>query len=223
LKLPLVVSVPHAGQEIPDYLTERILLDGGELEAEGDRGAKGIFAGLEPLVEAYRSIEIARAILDVDRSEEDRSRDGVIKTHTRSDQLIWDGPIEDETVQRLIEAYYRPYHTDLSNFARRRNVVLGIDCHTRPDGPLVTLSNGKGTCSDDTMDSLAECFARAFGATPAISHPETGGYSIRRHATELQWVEIQISQIGPLSLEAKAKAMKIALELWSSRRKTRWK
>jgi N-formylglutamate deformylase len=223
LNLPLLVSVPHAGRVVPDYLSRRFLLDDDDLAAETDFTANRLFSGLEPLVEAYRTIEIARVIVDVDRSEDDRSRDGVLKTHTRSEKLIWDGPIEDETVQRLIEAHYRPYHEDLSHFARQRNIVLGIDCHTRPDGPLVTLSNGKGTCSDDTINSLAECFARVFGQKPVIEHPERGGYLIRRHAKELQWVELQISEQGSLPIEAKAKAIRVALEIWSSRRKTRWR
>ena len=223
MKLPLLVSVPHAGREVPEYLIDRICLSPDEVEAECDRGARGIFSGLEPLVEAYRTSEIARAIVDVDRSEEDRSKDGVIKTHTSEEKLIWNGPLDDETIQRLLEAHYRPYHQDLSNFARRRNVMLGIDCRTCADGPLVSLSNGKGTCSDETMRSLAECFARAFSVTPAISHPAVGGYSIRRHSLELEWIEIQISETGSLSQEAKAKGMRIALELWSSRRKTRWR
>jgi formiminoglutamase len=219
LKLPLLVSVPHAGNEVPEYLTDRICLSGDELAAENDRGAREIFFGLEPIVEAYRSSEIARVIVDVDRSEEDRSKDGVIKTHSREEKLIWDGPLEDETIQRLLEAYYRPYHKDLSNFARRKNVMLGIDCHTRPSGPLVSLSNGRGTCTDETLRSIAECFARAFGSAPAINHPEVGGYSIRRHSSELEWIEVQIAYAGALTPEAKAKAMRIALELWSSRRK----
>lgn len=219
MKLPLVVAVPHAGNEVPEYVTDRICLSPAEIAAESDRSAREIFFGLEPLVEAYRAIEIARAIIDVDRSEEDRSKDGVIKTHSSEEKLIWDGPLEDETIQRLLEAYYRPYHKDLSNFARRRNVMLGIDCHTRSDGPMVSLSNGKGTCSDETMRSLAECFARAFGSQPAVNHPQTGGYSIRRHSLELEWIEVRISEGGPLTSDAKAKGMRIALELWSSRRK----
>lgn len=223
MKLPVVVSVPHAGRDVPEYLVDRIRLSSSELEAEGDSSAGTIFAGLEPLVEGYRAIEIARAVVDVDRSEEDRSKDGVIKTHSSLEKLIWDGALDDETVQRLLEAYYRPYHEDLSNFARKRNVILGIDCHTGDDEALVTLSNGKGTCSDDTMESLAECFARAFGAAPAISRVETGGYSIRRHSTELEWVEIRLARRGALTSDGKAKAMRIALELWSRRRKQRWR
>jgi N-formylglutamate deformylase len=223
LKLPFVVSVPHAGREIPDYLLDRILLDRSEIEADADRGAREIFGGLAPLVEGYRNVEIARAVVDVNRSEEDRSRDGVVKTHSRHEKLIWNGPLEDDTVQRLLEAHYRPYHRDLSDFARRRNVILGLDCHTTTNGPLIALSNGKKTCSDDTLDSLAECLARAFKTTPVINHPDTAGYSIRRHASELEWVGIVIAQEGRLGADVKAKSMQIALELWSSRRKSRWR
>jgi len=178
LKLPLVVSVPHAGQQIPEYLTERILLNGAELEAEGDRGARGIFAGLEPLVEAYRAIDIARAILDVDRSEEDRSRDGVIKTHTRGDQLIWDGPIEDETVQRLIEAYYRPYHTDLSNFASSMTldgVALSNFRYQVTDGAGAGSSwlSQNWWYNDEYNNSRLQILADATAITPPIHEPET--------------------------------------------------
>ena len=41
-RLPLVVSVPHAGKEVPEYVTDRICLSPVEIEAESDRGARDL-------------------------------------------------------------------------------------------------------------------------------------------------------------------------------------
>ena len=48
---------------------------------------------------------------------------------------------------------------------------------------------------------------------------EAGRRAAAARGVELEWIEVQISQSGPLTSDAKAKGMRIALELWSSRRK----
>ena len=81
MKLPLLVSVPHAGIRVPEEAEPYCILTSEQIVEDGDVGAAEIYT-LEPEVEAYVTTQIARAIVDLNRAEDDRRADGVVKTHT---------------------------------------------------------------------------------------------------------------------------------------------
>ena len=112
----------------------------------------------------------ARAIVDMNRAENDRGKDGVVKTHTCWDvQVYREFPCE-EIVSELIETFYKPYHASLTQHAK--HVQCGIDCHTMaaqgppigPDAgrerPVICISNADGTCPKEWITSLADCLQK---------------------------------------------------------------
>ena len=227
MKLPVLISVPHAGLEIPPEVKDLCILDKQDIIKDSDEGAAEIYLPLEKEVSAMVTTDVARAIVDMNRSEDDRSKDGVIKTHT-----CWDVPVygrfpSEESIKRLILKYYRPYHSDLSRLVR--GAKLGVDCHTMaaegppvgPDPgvsrPRICLSNGDGTCPREWMKFLAKCFKRAFKTEIAINQPFKGGYIIRSHARELPWVQVELSRANFLSNEEKGDAVLQALVDWCNR------
>ncbi len=225
MTLPLLLSVPHAGLKIPWEVEHLNLLTEDETRADGDEGAAEIYA-LEGEVEAFITTEIARACVDLNRSEDDRRKDGVVKTHTCWDVRIYREPLTEELVERLLEKYYRPYHQALARIAGEGKVRLGIDCHTMarhgppvgPDPgkerPLVCLSNGDGTCPHDWLKSLAGCFEQSFKTGVAMNDPFKGGYIVRSHSAELPWIQVEISRTPEPSSREKRKRVLDALRSW---------
>jgi formiminoglutamase len=228
MKLPLVVSVPHAGLEVPDLVAPYCVLTRKQIVEDGDEGAAEIY-DIEAEVEALVATTVARAIVDLNRAEDDRSKDGVVKTHT-----CWDVPVYDPfppgaVVESLLERYYRPYHARLRELAATSEACLGVDCHTMlalgppvsPDPgaerPWVCLSNADGTCPREWMETLRRSFANVFEGDVRVNDPFRGGYITRTHAAEMPWVQLELSRAPFLSEAQKRDRVLEALRDFSSR------
>ena len=87
MKLPVLLSVPHGGLEVPSEVAHICALTPKEIAEDGDEGARELY-DLENHVAGFVDTDVARAIIDLNRAEDDFSKDGVIKTHT-----CWDVPV----------------------------------------------------------------------------------------------------------------------------------
>jgi formiminoglutamase len=215
MTLPLLLSVPHAGLHVPEALRDRCMLTEAEIIADGDEGAAEIYRPLEAEVAAFVTTDIARAVLDINRAEGDFRKDGIVKTHTCWDVPIWRTPLTEAQTQDLIAQHHRPYHARLTELAST-DFVLAIDCHTMaakgppvaPDPgatrPLICLGNQRGqTCSEQTMERLARCLEDAFQKPIARNEPFAGGYVVRKHGSEMPWIQLELSRTSALSNERK--------------------
>lgn len=208
MTLPLLISVPHAGLRVPPEVEQLCLLTPEQIVADGDEGAATIYA-LKSKVTACLSSDVARAVVDLNRAENDRRPDGVVKTHTCQKVPVYCHPLAEDLVETLLSRYYRPYHKRLTKLAKEAK--LGIDCHTMaefgppigPDPgcerPHVCLSHAEGTCPHQWLAQLIACFERFFGERISVNTPFTGGHIIRSHASELPWVQIELSRGAFLS------------------------
>jgi N-formylglutamate amidohydrolase len=224
--LPVLLSVPHAGRTVPGEVAGACRLTEEEIAADGDGGAREIYA-LAARVAVFVTTEIARAVVDMNRAESDRRRDGVVKTHTCWDVPIWREPLTDEAVARLLDRYWRPYHRALSEGAR--TAAVGLDCHTMaatgppvgPDTgrarPALCVSNAGGTCPEPWLEGLAASLEEVFGVPAAINDPFRGGYIVRAHAHELPWVQLELSRAPFAGLQEKRASVLAALERWCRR------
>jgi formiminoglutamase len=204
--LPLVLAVPHAGLAIPEEVRELNRLTPEEIAADGDGGAAAIYSFGERCAR-YAGARVARAFLDLNRAEDDRGRDGVVKTHTCWDVPVYDAALGEPLVERLLERYHRPHHTRLSAWAREPGIRLGIDGHTMaaagppigPDPgrprPAVCLGTLHGTsCPPGWGETLAACLEESLGVAVVLDAPFAGGYTTRAHHREMPWIQIEISR-----------------------------
>jgi N-formylglutamate amidohydrolase len=227
MPIPLLLSVPHAGLQIPSEVQAICILKQKDIVADGDGGAGEIYLPLKPDMSAFVATPVARAIVDMNRREDDRRKDGIVKTHTCWDVPVYQEPPSEAVIQTLIEKYHRPYHADLSRLSK--GVKLGVDCHTMaeygppvgPDPglkrPRVCLSNGEGTCPNQWIQTLAKCFAHTFESDVSLNHPFKGGHIIRSHAKEMPWVQLELSREGFLTDEEKGGRVLKALSMWSKK------
>jgi N-formylglutamate deformylase len=222
--LPLLLSVPHAGLEVPDEMRPYCILTADQIARDGDEGAAAIYDLASEVVRCV-STPIARAIVDMNRAEDDRRADGIVKTRTCWDEPIYDPDPPEALLQDLIERYHRPYHRRLTESAQP-DVVLGVDCHTMaaegppigPDRgrsrPAVCLSNADGTCPEAWLESLAACLERSFETAVARNDPFRGGFIVRSHAAEMSWVQLELSRGPFLTDDQKRQRVLSALCEW---------
>jgi formiminoglutamase len=223
MKPPLLISVPHAGLLVPEIVRSDCVLSKKDIVEDGDEGAAEVYDFADEVAQ-YVTTDVARAVLDMNRPEDDRGADGVVKTHTCWNVPVYRGPLSEDKVEELLETYYRPYHGALES--PEKGVVLGIDCHTMaavgpPIGPgpgierpAICLSNADGTCPREWIGSLADCLERSFGEKVSINHPFKGGYIIRRHSDKLPWAQLELSRAPFAGNREKRRLLLEALGEW---------
>lgn len=221
--LPLLISVPHAGLKVPPEVKGLCTLTERQIVEDGDEGAAEIYSIQEEVV-SFVTTDVARAIVDLNRAEDDRRADGVVKTHTVWEVPVYRQPLSEELMDILLTKYYRPYHRHLSILAK--NVKLGADCHTMAavgppvasdagkQRPLICLSNGEGTCPEYWLNRLTECLENSFQVKVSINSPFKGGHIIRSHAHEIPWVQVELSRAPFLSIAQKRSCVLKALTEW---------
>lgn len=226
MTLPLLVSVPHAGLRVPAEVEALCRLTPKEVADDGDSGAAEIYA-VSDEVGAFVTTDVARAVVDMNRSRDDVRPDGVVKTHTCWDVSVWRRPLSRAEVAGLLDTYHRPYHQRLTELGRCGEWMLGVDCHTMaaagpplgPDPgaerPWVCLSNGDGTCPAEWIESLQQCFQQRLAGPVRINYPFRGGYITRFHAAEMPWLQIELSRAPFLPDDAKRQVVLEALQDWT--------
>jgi formiminoglutamase len=207
MTLPILISLPHAGLLVPESLRPNCLLSPEQIVEDGDETAFEIYSPLKDKVAAFVTTDIARAVLDMNRQEDDLRKDGVIKTHTCWAIPIWQRPLDETIHLQLLEHYHRPYHQQLTELAKESGLILAIDCHTMaaygppvgPDPgekrPQVCLGNADGqSCPDEWMEMLKSAFHTYFPGEVGINQPFSGGYITHYHGHEMPWVQLEISR-----------------------------
>lgn len=186
--LPVVISVPHGGTEVPREVRHLLRLSMQDILRDGDTWSGHLY-DLSGHVVSYVDTDIARAALDMNRSPDDRppeNPDGVVKTTTVGGVQVWEDPtgLPHELADRIIEKYHRPYHDRIEAASRKKTAILGIDCHTmlsraplfsdQPGAPrpMICISNGgdgtgepRGeplTAPPDLTRALRDAVATAF-------------------------------------------------------------
>ena len=226
MKLPFLVSVPHAGLRVPPEAAPYCKLTPEEIAADGDVQAAEIY-DISGFVAGYAASDIARAVIDLNRAEDDRRKDGVVKTHTCWDVPVWNPTPPENVFAGLIERYHRPFHRRLTELAATADFVLALDCHTMaehgppvgPDPgqerPWVCLSHAGGTCPDDWIEALREAFQTVLTGPVTINDPFFGGHIIRTHAAEAPWIQIELSRGDFATAARKRERLIQALSLWT--------
>ncbi len=156
MKLPVLVTVPHGGRDLPPEATS-CLLSPYEIALDGDTWSSDLYA-FGDRVHGCIKTDIPRAVVDLNRAPNDlppTNPDGVVKSRTVDGTRIWPdiaGP-GSQLTQLLINRYYTPWHDAVCAAAAAPGLVLGLDCHTMlavgPPGhafagrsrPLVCLGN----------------------------------------------------------------------------------
>lgn len=217
--LPIVISIPHGGIEIPVYMKDNLILDQLSLMYDGDTWTEHLYH-FEARVLHTALMPVARAVLDVNRLKSflpPHEQDGVVKTISTLNTPVWKRPLSVLDVEMLIKDYYDPYYQGLIEQTKRLKPLLGLDCHSmlatdpfdqsQPKRPLFCISNRGGfdgefldepiTAPAAYMQAFKHQLEAVFGfGTVQINQPFKGGALIQQmHAlTNIPWIQLEINR-----------------------------
>lgn len=206
-RLPVMVSVPHAGRTYDPLILARATQGQRALETLEDPLVdrlmwRTIAAGIGGVVQT-----VPRAVIDCNRDPDEVDPAairqiaplpvgpratyglGIIASRTRRHGTLWRQPIEREEFQRRLDDIYWPYHRAIEQMmdqlAIAHGQVLLVDCHSMPARPRgeakIVIGDRHGTSA---AGWLAEAAARGFrdaGLTVAMNQPYAGGAISERH------------------------------------------
>lgn len=222
---PVVLSVPHAGHQVPERLSGRVRLTPDEILHDSDVQAPELYLPWRLHAAHFVTTPIARAFVDMNRAEDDIRRDGVVKTHTCWNVPIYSEPLLEEDVEALLVDYHRPYHDALRLQSRLR---IGLDLHTMaefgppvgPDPgaprPWVCVGDADGeACDPEWSEALVHELGLLLGAGN-VSHnvPFRGGYITRSRPGERSWIQIEVSRGSWASVGDKRQLLFSAIDSW---------
>ena len=225
--LPLLVSVPHAGLDIPEEARSFCVLKANDIRRDSDEGAREVYQPLKGYVSGFVTTSCARAFVDLNRPCDDFSKDGVVKSHTCWEIPVWSSPLPESLVEKLLDSYYFPYHHKISEYSKSPRIIMGIDCHTMaetgppisPDPysprPLINLGDLNHTsCPPEWSQLMVECFKEQFGHDVILNQPFNGGWITRHHCREMPWIQLEISRAPFLPDRKKGRKVLAALQRW---------
>ena len=200
-----------------------------QIELDGDEGASEIYSFTDR-VAAHVTSDIARAIVDLNRSESDRSPDGVVKETTIWGEPVYSQPLSEATIEQLIAKYHRPYHDQIRKSVAG-SFLFSVDCHTMADcgppvgpdpgvkRPMICLGDCRGqTFPSDWLNELYDCFDEQFPDSVKINQPFSGGYITRTHGAHSPWIQLEVSRSNQISHEQKKQGIFQALEEFCQRK-----
>jgi N-formylglutamate amidohydrolase len=207
--LPVLLSVPHAGRDYPQWLLDM---------ARG--GRKSLQALEDPLVDrlVWRAMShglgavIARsprALVDCNRAEDEidpaiireaspgrrtsaRARGGlgIVPSRTAAHGHLWRHAIGSAELERRLCQVHRPFHsaieTVLDELIDRFGCALLLDCHSMPPpagcDASVVFGDRCGQSAAPWVISHACRIAEQAGFVAAANDPFAGGHVLERHA-----------------------------------------
>jgi N-formylglutamate amidohydrolase len=206
--IPVLLSVPHAGRDYPDWLVELC-----------GKGKAALRALEDPLVDRliWRALghgvgaviaQAPRAAVDCNRAEDEvdpgmvrghgRSRMsprargglGIVPSRTAAHGHLWRRSISSaELEQRLADAY-RPYHVaieeQLGLLQDRFGCALLLDCHSMPAAngvKPVVVGDRFGRSAAPWLTAAALEIASVAGFCAAANDPFAGGHVLDRHGS----------------------------------------
>ena len=207
-RLPVLLSVPHAGRDYPDWL-----LDGSR------HGLKSLQSLEDPFVDrlVWRALGqgvaaviamAPRAAVDCNRGEDEidpalvdsprlsrpspRARGGlgIVPSRTAAHGQLWRGAMSREELEARLDQAYRPYHSaierQLAVISDRFGCALLIDCHSMPParcGTSVVFGDRYGRSAAPWLMGEALGVASGAGFSAAANDPFAGGHILDRHGS----------------------------------------
>lgn len=237
--LPLLISVPHDGRELPDG-QRKCMTDAGLDLPDTDWHVAELYDFAREMGASMIVANYSRYVIDVNRPASDAAMyDGQVATglcpqHTFAGEPLYrhDAAVPPEEIAARVEDYWRPYHdkiaVTLSGIRARHGHALLWDAHSIAsrvprlfDGELPVLN--LGTFDDRSCDpSISQALLEIAEASPCesvLNGRFKGGYITRHYGDpkgEVHAVQLELAQRSYMDEVSRA----IDSELASSLRDT---
>lgn len=225
-RVPLLVSVPHAGTKIPDTIFGRFSNAGKKLP-DTDWFVDRLYEFAKDLGAHMIVANYSRYIIDVNRPPDDKTLYENDKATGLIPKILFDGsplyaaeePFAEEDIKKRMETYWLPYHAKLAEtiaqIKEEHGYALLYDAHSigsripnmfkgkLPDLNLGT--NNAESCAPEVGYAIAEVI-RASGFTSTINGRFVGGYITRHYGKpdkKVHAVQMEIGQASYMNEESR--------------------
>ncbi len=210
---PLLLSVPHAGTDYPEWLIREARLGRAALEPLEDplvnrlvwRAAAlgiGVVVACAPraAIDCNRGpheIDLAfSAMPATDPGPRARGGLGLVPSRTPRHGELWRRPVSSAEIERRMAEAWLPYHAmieqQLGALRRRHAEVLLLDVHSMPARnpllPRLVIGDRHGRTADAWLGDLARRTAENSGFRAAFNDPYAGGYIVERHGVPAEGI-----------------------------------
>lgn len=152
--LPIIVSLPHGGMNIPEEVQGRLAIDETVIYNECDLWVDQLYDFANPSLPgggrdalATVSMSIARVLIDANRPPDGLGNpDGPVKTQTSYGRPIYTTPLTQAEQVQLRERYWQPFHAELATAFETHGdrVQFFLDGHNMAQlGPAAYADGGR--------------------------------------------------------------------------------
>jgi len=215
-ELPLLISVPHDGRDLPDDMQTR-MTDAGLSIPDTDWHVAKLYEFAADMGANILVANYSRYVVDLNRPADDADlypgqvATGLWPLQTFAGASIYrSGGVDESEKAQRIENYWRPYHAQLRDTLDALRAKHGFaflwDAHSIPsvvprlfDGELPELnlgSNNGASCEKPIEDAVA-AIATASSHSTVINGRFTGGYITRHYGNPgngIQALQLEIAQ-----------------------------
>lgn len=240
--LPLLISIPHLGTEIPPELQAQ-MADVAGIKQDTDWHLDQLYGFAQAMGASVIAAKVSRYVIDLNRPPTGESlypgqtTTGLCPTETFRGEPLYlsgQGPDADEQARRLA-LYWQPYHQqiqgELSRAQAHHGAVMLWDAHSIAsllprlfEGRLPDLNFGTAdgrSCAASVIDAVVNV-ARTGACTHVVNGRFKGGYITRQYGAPFEGVhaiQLEMSQLlymqedAPFAYEpAKAQALQPLLQ-----------
>ena len=203
---PMLLSVPHAGTDYPDWLIRESRLGRPSLEPLEDPLVHRLVWRAAALGIGVVAASAPRAAIDCNRGPHEmdvpdsivpgadpgpRARGGLglVPSRTPRHGELWRRPVSVQEIERRMAEAWTPYHAlidkQLAELRRRHAEVMLLDVHSMPARnpllPRLVIGDRHGRTAGAWLGDLARRTADEFGYRTAFNDPYAGGHVVERH------------------------------------------
>jgi N-formylglutamate deformylase len=212
---PLILSIPHAGIEIPTEFSGVFTSD-WLARKDTDWHLPALYAFAKSLGATILSANISRSIIDLNRDPSGASlypgqaTTGLCPKETFDGEPLYKGGPPDETeIARRREKFFAPYHTALrQEIDRLRGLharVVLYDCHSIRSNiprlfpgelPQFNIGTNDGKSCDPALTARAEKICAESGLSYVVNGRFKGGWITRHYGAPAQGVHAIQMELG---------------------------
>ena len=214
---PLLISVPHDGRQLPDFIEQRMTRAGRDIPDTDWHVAK-LYEFADELGASMLIANYSRYVVDLNRPPDDAAlykgqiATGICPQQTfAGDDIYEDGAVVDTSEQpERVHTFWQPYHsyikTKLLALRQEFGYALLWDAHSIPsvvprlfDGELPVLNVGTNetkSCSVDIADDVFKVAASS-GYESVMNDRFKGGYITRNYGepkNNVHAIQLEIAQ-----------------------------
>ncbi len=214
-KLPFAVSIPHGGTDIPEEFVANVKASAECMKEDVDHLTREICDIPEERLRHLLSFSTSRTFVDLNRPPDAFGvdhPDGVVKRLTHLKKPVFHEFPSEQTVSRVLQRLYTPYHQKLKAVTEDPTVRLTLDCHSMspralpasPDElgaerPAICLGHKGGkSASLETIMTLRDIMAQVYELPVneiVIDKPFNGGYITGAYGSpETPFIQIEFSR-----------------------------